>query len=93
MATESEVSIGGTYLGGTAKRVGDHQAMLFNTSDLVAVGDITDDSFFRAYQITVRELRRRLEALGYSLTHVREHIVSTLQKGYGELSDDDIPQC
>ncbi|MBX8508518.1 putative DNA binding domain-containing protein [Pseudomonas cichorii] len=93
MATESEVSIGGTYLGGTAKRVGDLQAMLFNASDLVAVGGIADDSFFRAYQITVRELRRRLEAFGYSLTHVREQIVSTLQKGYGELSDDDIPQC
>jgi hypothetical protein len=93
MATESEVSIGGTYLGGTAKRVGDHEAMLFNASDLVAVGGIADDSFFRAYQITVRELRCRLEALGYSLTHVRDQIVSTLQKGYGELSNDHIPQC
>lgn len=42
MATESEVSIGGTYLGGTPKRVGDQQAMLFNASDLVAVGETGD---------------------------------------------------
>lgn len=93
MATESVVSIGGTYIGGTAKLVGDQQVMLFNSSDLVAVDDIEDGSFFRAYQITVRELRRRLEALGYSLTHVREQIISTLQKGYKELSDDNPPQC
>lgn len=93
MATESEVSIGGTYLGGTAKFVGDHQVQLFNASDLVAVGDAPDDSFFRAYQITVRELRRRLEALGYSLSYVREEIVATLKKGYLELNDSDAPQC
>lgn len=93
MATESEVSIGGTYLGGTAKRIGDHQASLFNASDLVAIGGITDDSFFRAYQITVGELRRRLEALGYSLSRVREEVVRTLQKGYAELSENYAPQC
>lgn len=93
MATESEVSIGGSYLGGTAKRVGDQQALLFNASDLVARGNIVDGSLFRAYQISVRELRRRLEALGYSLTHVREQIISTLQKGYKELKQNDRPQC
>lgn len=93
MATESDVSIGGTYLGGTAKQIGDHQASLFNASDLVAIGGITDDSFFRAYQITVGELRRRLEALGYSLNRVREEVVRTLQKGYAELSENDAPQC
>ncbi|WP_338495808.1 RNA-binding domain-containing protein [Pseudomonas sp. WP18] len=93
MATESEVSIGGTYLGGTPRCIGDHQVMLFNASDLVAIGDVTDDSFSRAYQITIRELRRRLEALGYSLSQVQEQIVSTLKKGYTELSNDDIPQC
>lgn len=93
MATESEVSIGGKYLGGTPKRIGDHQSMLFNASDLVQNGDVTDKSFFRAYQITVRELRRRLEALGYSLSHVQTEIVSTLQKGYEELGDNDAPQC
>ncbi|MBC3382626.1 RNA-binding domain-containing protein [Pseudomonas sp. SWRI179] len=93
MATESEVSIGGTYLGGTAKRVDDKYASLFNTADLVAIGDISDNSFFRAYEISVRELRRRLEALGYSLNQVHDDIISTLKKGYLELDEHCLPQC
>jgi len=93
MATESEVKIGGTYIAGTPKHVGDHQALLFNASDLIAIGEIGDSDFRRAYQITVRELRRRLEALGYSLSHVRDEIVTVLKKGYGELRDDNAAQC
>lgn len=93
MATESEVSIGGKYLGGTPKLVGDNQILLFNASDLIAIGGIDDPEFFRAYQITIRELRRRLEALGYSLNHVREAIVTELKKGYGELNGDSVVQC
>lgn len=93
MATESEVSIGGKYLGGTPKLVGDNQIVLFNASDLIAIGSIDDPEFFRAYQITIRELRRRLEALGYSLNHVREAIVTELTKVYGELNGEMAVQC
>ncbi len=93
MATESILRIGKTYLGGTPRHVGDSQASLFNSSDLIALGKITDDSFLRAYRISVRELRRRLEVLGYSLDHVCKDIVATLKKGYEELEDDDPPEC
>jgi hypothetical protein len=93
MATESTVSIGGKYLGGTARYVGDQQAQLFNASDLVAVGKAGDPDFHRAYEIDVRELRRRLEALGYSLGQVRDDVVSTLRKGYSELESEHFPQC
>ncbi|MGF6095743.1 RNA-binding domain-containing protein [Pseudomonas sp. 18175] len=93
MATESEVSIGGTYLGGTARYLGDEQASLFNSSDLVATGDIKDDSFRRVYSISIAELRRRLEALGYSLPQVRNEIVSNLRNGYKELEADAPTQC
>lgn len=93
MATESEVKIGGTYLCGTAKRIGDQQASLFNSSDLVITGDETAENFLRSYQITVKELRRRLESIGYSLPNVHSDIVDSLKKGYPLLTKDDFPQC
>lgn len=45
MAAESEGRIGGTYLGGTPKRIGDHQALLFNASDFIAIGEMGGSAF------------------------------------------------
>lgn len=93
MASGSSVLIGGYYLGGTDRYVGDSQARLFNSTDLVAVGNLGDKKFLRTYRMNIFELRRRLEAIGYSVDRVREDIATTLKKAYAELSDRELPQC
>lgn len=87
MGVESRVMIGGTYYAGTSKRLGGRQMDLFNADDLVAIGSITDDTFVRAYRISVRELRRRLEALGYTLQRVHQDITGTLRRALSELGN------
>ncbi|MGO1000753.1 RNA-binding domain-containing protein [Lysobacter sp. CA196] len=72
--------------------MGGQQADLFNSTDLVATGDMGDGSLVRAYQISVSELRQRLEALGYSLDRVRADINATIRRGYAYLQVDDPPE-
>lgn len=92
MRLGSRVSIGGLFYTGTDTAVGGLQADLFNSTDLIATGDMGDGSLVRAYQISVGELRQRLEALGYSLDRVRADINATIRRGYAYLQAGDPPE-
>ncbi|TPG08141.1 ATP-binding protein [Rhodanobacter glycinis] len=93
MSSWSEVRIGRLSYGGSQRGAYDPQSELFNRDDLTRVGTPGDPAFRHVYQVTVEELRRRLEALGYSLEAIRQSLVETLKPQYRDLSatNDEIP--
>lgn len=91
MASQSFLKIGIYQYGGSQRRINDPQAEIFNSTDLIADEIRQDGEAHWSYRITVGELRRRLETLGYTLEQVRRDIVTTLAKGYDNLDEYDRP--
>jgi len=82
MSSYTDVRIGGISYGGSQQGRYDPQADLFNTSDLVRVGTPKDQDFAHIYRITVGELRRRLDLLGYTPEAIRLSLVEALAPLY-----------
>lgn len=74
MASWSTIRIGESEYGGSQRYINGSQCQLFNAVDFVAVGAVGQPEFQRLYRITVGELKTRLEALGYTLTQIRDDI-------------------
>lgn len=86
MSSWSSIRIGGTEYGGSQRYISDRQADLFNSSDLITIGTEGEEGFQRSYRITVKELRTRLEALGYTLSQVQNDVIASI----GALKDKQI---
>lgn len=85
MSSYTDLRIDGLTYGGSEKGRYDPQARLFNSTDLMRIDRPGDASFQHVYRISVGELRRRLELLGYSIEAIRCSVVEALRPLYASL--------
>jgi hypothetical protein len=86
MSSYTSVRIGRLTYGGSQQGRYDPQASLFNSPDLIRIGRPGEADFQHVYRISVGELRRRLELLGYTIDAIRCSVVEALRPLYASLS-------
>jgi HEPN/Toprim N-terminal domain 1 len=82
----TDVRIGGLTYGGSQQGRYDPQISLFNSNDLKRIGMPGDAGFQHVYRISVGEMRRRLELLGYTVEAIRCNLVDAIRPLYASLS-------
>lgn len=89
MAAYTELQIAGLPYGGSAWGLSDSQIDLFNRTDLVpTTGAADDDSHI--YRITVGELKRRLNAIGYTARSVEASVRDVARALLKDLPKDPV---